>query len=221
MTPVRERWLHLSSSGRNRRANLRAEDLDLAVQKAPWTVMMKNAAAFALLFLVSACGQTRAAPSSPKEEAAPVRAAPVDRGAVLAILRAAGTVHPKDERALSFKVGGVVARIRVNAGDPVKRGQVLAELDTTEVAVAARQAKEGLRKAERDRDRALSLAEQDVAPRAMAEDAETAAEVARAGVAGAEFNLERAVLKAPDDGWVEERLAEPGRWWRPAARSCG
>jgi multidrug efflux system membrane fusion protein len=34
--------------------------------------------------------------------------------------------------------------------------------------------------------------------------------VARAAAEAAEFNLRRAVLTAPDDGWVEERLAEPG-----------
>ncbi len=90
-----------------------------------------------------------------------------------------------------------MARIRVAAGEQVRRGQVLAELDVTEVAAAVRQAREGLAKAERDRDRARTLADQDVVPRAVAEDAETATQVARAGVSGAEFNLRQAVLLAP------------------------
>jgi membrane fusion protein, multidrug efflux system len=167
-------------------------------------------AALAAALATAACSAPRAAPAAPTAAPAPVRAAAVARGAVPAPIRAAGTVHPKDERALSFKVGGLVARIGVAAGDRVRRGQVLAELDATEVAAAVRQAREGLAKAERDRDRARTLADQDVAPRALAEDAETAAQVARAGVSGAEFNLRRAVLTAPDDGWVEERLAEPG-----------
>jgi RND family efflux transporter MFP subunit len=63
-----------------------------------------------------------------------------------------------------------------------------------------------------------------VVPRAVAEDAETATQVARAGAEAAEFNLRRAVLTAPDDGWVEERMAEPGEVvapGRPVLRVSG
>jgi RND family efflux transporter MFP subunit len=146
------------------------------------------------------------------------------RGALPVPVRVAGTVHPKDERLLSFKVGGLVARIRVEAGERVRRGQVLAELDATELAAGVRQAREALAKAERDRDRARALAAEDVVPRAVAEDADTAARVAGAGAEAAEFNLRRAVLSAPDDGWVEERMAEPGEVvapGRPVLRVSG
>jgi RND family efflux transporter MFP subunit len=162
------------------------------------------------LLLASACSSSRAAPADPSSAAVPVRSTPVTRGALPAPVRAAGTVRPKDERMLSFKVGGLVSRVRVNAGDRVRRGQVLAELDATELLAGVRQAREGLAKAERDRDRAGTLAAEEVVPRALAEDAETATRVAHAGAEAAEFNLRRAVLTAPDDGWVEERLAEPG-----------
>jgi len=164
----------------------------------------------ASLLLAAACSSSRAAPAPAEDAPIPVRAVPVARGALPAPVRAAGTIHPKDERLLSFKVGGLVARIRVEEGDRVRRGQVLAELDATELSAGVRQAREGLAKAERDRDRARALAAEDVVPRALAEDAETATRVARAGAEAAEFNLRRAVLTAPDDGWVEERMAEPG-----------
>ena len=165
------------------------------------------AAPLAAFLFGSGCSPSHAAPP---EAAVAVRSAPVTRGTLLAKVRAAGTVHPKDERLLSFKVGGLVSRIRVNAGDPVRRGEILAELDPTELSAFARQAREGLEKAERDRDRARALFSEEVVPRAQAEDAETAARVARAGAEAAEYNLRRAVLSAPDDGFVEERLAEPG-----------
>lgn len=176
------------------------------------------------LFLAAACSSSSAAPAPPAAVAVPVRSAPVTRGVLPVPVRAAGNVHPKDERMLSFKVGGLVARIRVNEGDRVRRGQVLAELDATELGAGVRQAREGLAKAERDRDRARALAAEDVVPRAVAEDAETATRVARAGAEAAEFNLRRAVLTAPDDGWVEERMAEPGEVvapGRPVLRVSG
>lgn len=168
------------------------------------------AALAALLVLASACSRTVAAPPPAAPAAVSVRALPVTRGAVEIPVRASGTVHPKDERLLAFKVGGLVARVHVQAGDRVRGGQVLAELDATELAAGARQARAGLAKAERDLSRVRGLTDQDVAPRAAAEDAETAARVARAAAAAAEFNLRRAVITAADDGWVDQRLAEPG-----------
>jgi RND family efflux transporter MFP subunit len=167
-------------------------------------------AALALAAFASSCSAPHAEPAPEGDPAVPVRAAPVERGPFSRPVRAAGTVAAKDERSLSFKVGGVVSRIAVQAGERIRRGQTLAVLDATEVSAAVRQAREGLAKAERDRTRARALAAADVAPRAAAEDAETAAEVAGAAVQAAEFNLRRTVLLAPDDGWVELRLAEPG-----------
>jgi RND family efflux transporter MFP subunit len=178
----------------------------------------------ASLFLAGGCTSSRAAPAPADGAPVPVRSAPLTRGALALPVRVAGTVHPKDERLLSFKVGGLVARIQVEAGDRVRRGQVLAELDATELSAGVRQAREALAKAERDRDRARTLAAEDVAPRALAEDAETATRVAHAGAEAAEFNLRRAVLTAPDDGWVEERMAEPGEVvapGRPVLRVSG
>jgi membrane fusion protein, multidrug efflux system len=168
------------------------------------------AALGAALLVGGACSSPLAAPAASPPAAVPVRASPVARGVLPVPVRASGTVHPKDERVLAFKVGGLVARVRVQAGDHVRRGEVLAELDATELAAGARQAREGLSKAERDAVRARALADQGALPRSAAEDAETAARVARAAADAADFNVRRAVLAAQDDGWVEQRLTEPG-----------
>jgi RND family efflux transporter MFP subunit len=72
------------------------------------------------------------------------------------------------------------------------------------------QAREALAKARRDAARVAHLVAEETAPRAAAEDASTAEAVAAAGLAAAEFNLRHATLTAPDDGWVDRRLAEPG-----------
>ncbi|HVO19268.1 MAG TPA: efflux RND transporter periplasmic adaptor subunit [Anaeromyxobacter sp.] len=189
----------------------------------PRSTLLRPALAASLL-LASACASSGAAPAPAEGAPVPVRSQPVTRGALPVPLRVAGTVHPKDERMLSFKVGGLVARIRVEEGERVRRGQVLAELDATELSSGARQAREGLAKAERDRDRARALAAQEVVARAVAEDAETATRIAQAGAEAAEFNLRRSVLTAPDDGWVEERMAEPGEViapGRPVLRVSG
>jgi membrane fusion protein, multidrug efflux system len=125
-------------------------------------------------------------------------------------VRAAGVVGPRDEWDLSFKVGGVIARVAVREGEAIRKGQFLALLDATEVEAGARQTKAGLVKAERDLERAKTLRASEAVPKLVGDDAETAVAVARAALDGALFNLRRTVLVAPDDGWVDARMAEPG-----------
>lgn len=161
--------------------------------------------------LLQGCNPAAAAPApAPAEEVVPVRTAPVARGPVERPIRAAGLVTTKDEWALAFKVGGVLAAVEVHEGQAVRRGQVLARLDDTELAAGVRQAREGLEKARRDAARVATLVQAESAPRQAGDDARTALAVAEAALTAAEFNLRHATLAAPDDGWVDHRLAEPG-----------
>ena len=136
---------------------------------------------------------------------AAVTAGPVDRP-----IHGTGVVRSKSEADLSFKVGGVVTSVLVEEGARVKRGQVLARLDPTEVDAALRQAKEGAAKAERDRDRVRRLHASGALPVAELENAETAVSLSRAAVDAATFNVRRSVIVAPDDGRVDRRMLEPG-----------
>ena len=91
------------------------------------------------------------------DAATPVRTAPVADTLLARLIVAAGTVAPKDEIALSFKVGGVIARIAVNAGDAVRAGQLLAALDLREIEAALSKTRSAVDKAERDLARARRL----------------------------------------------------------------
>jgi RND family efflux transporter MFP subunit len=155
------------------------------------------------------CARTAAAPAAPEEVVA-VRTVAVDRSPASRTVRAAGTVAARDAWTLAFAGGGVVGEVLVREGQPVRRGQLLASLDTTPLAAQARQAHEALAKASRDRDRIRSLAAQEAAPATAAQDAETGLEVAAAAARAADFALARARLVARDDGWVDRRLVEPG-----------
>ena len=176
---------------------------------------MTRPALAALLAVATACTSSHAAPSGAAEPALPVRTAAVERGPIARPVRAAGTVAAKDERELSFKAGGIVARVDAREGMEVRRGQLLAALDTTELAAGVRQAREAAVKARRDRDRARLLRTGGSIAIAQAEDAETATNVAEAALQAAEFNLRNAVLVAPDDGWVDRRTVEPGETISP------
>jgi HlyD family secretion protein len=72
----------------------------------------------------------------------------VGRGDISSTVSATGSVLPEREANLNFQGTGSVAKVAVKVGDQVKTGQVLAELDTTDIELAVRQAEIALRQAE-------------------------------------------------------------------------
>jgi len=165
-------------------------------------------AALAALALLAACGGDAPADPAATREAAPVRTAPAERASVDAAVRAVGILTPRDEVRLSFKVGGVVERIAVDAGDRVRAGQVLAVLRGTEVDAAVAQAAEAVEKSRRDLERAKQLRVDEVATQEQVEDLTTAYNVARSNLQAVQFNARFANIVAPADGVVLQRLAE-------------
>lgn len=90
--------------------------------KSLWTVSLLAAAG-----LSSGCGSK--APVAARETAVPVRVrkpASVDRQSAI---RAGGTVEARESAEIGFQLAGRVARVFVEEGQPVQRGQILAELD--------------------------------------------------------------------------------------------
>jgi HlyD family secretion protein len=59
-------------------------------------------------------------------------------------ITALGTVLPAQQLKLSFSVGGPVRGVKVQVGSEVKAGDLLAELDTTDLELAVREAEDGL-----------------------------------------------------------------------------
>lgn len=70
------------------------------------------------------------------------------RGDVTTTVSASGTVAAVNSRTLSFGASGTVASVKVKAGDTVKAGQVLAKLDTGDLADAVNAAEDGVDSAE-------------------------------------------------------------------------
>lgn len=126
-------------------------------------------------------------------------------------VEATGVVGAREELPLAFKIGGVVARVAVEDGQVVTAGQLLAELEQPEIGAEVRRAEAGAAQAARELARARALYRDSVISRAALEGAETAADVAQAGVEIARFNQRYAVIRAPAAGTVLRRMAEPGQ----------
>jgi len=170
--------------------------------------------------IVAACSTGEARETATQEPVSvPVRAEGVTRQLVARPIAASGTFGPKDEVALSFKIGGVVSRVDVDEGDEVRAGDLLASLDLSEIDAQLARARSGAAKAERDMERVRRLHADSVATLAQLQDAETAAEVARADLQAAEFNHRHAVVTAPSDGVILARAVEPGETVGPGARA--
>ncbi|MCC7052089.1 MAG: efflux RND transporter periplasmic adaptor subunit [Gemmatimonadaceae bacterium] len=172
-----------------------------------------------VLLLLAGCGRDDApkAAVTPTDAGVPVRVTTLGQGGGAAgqRLTVSGTLAGKEEVALAFKIGGVIARIAVDPGDAVRAGQVLAELRPTEIAAQVASAAEGRNKAERDLARVTRLYADSVATLEQLQDARTALEVASNTQRVAQFNADYAVIRAPGDGIVLGRMAEPGQVVEP------
>jgi membrane fusion protein, multidrug efflux system len=156
--------------------------------------------------VVVGCGRPPPTPTPPA--AVTVRTAPVVREKVLRPIRAAGRLGGKQEMSLAFRSAGTVDRILVREGQTVRRGQVLATLDTLDADAALVQATAAYQKAERDRARLEGLVAAGAAARVSVQDAETSVELARAALRQARHARVVSELRAPDDGQVQRRLVE-------------
>jgi len=171
----------------------------------------------ALLMLSAACGGAEAAPAAEEEVRIAVRVVTPESRSTMPAIVLSGTLGAKEEIPLAFKIGGVVARVSVEAGQSVAEGQVLAELSLAEIDAQVSAAREGRDKAQRDLTRAERLLADSVATRSQVEDARTQLDVVSAQLRAAEFNRQYAVIRAPASGIVLRRALEVGQLVGPNA----
>lgn len=137
----------------------------------------------------------------------------------------AGEVRAREEAVLAFRVGGKLVSRRVDVGDEVGRGALLAELDpgdlrlqagTVSAQLAAARAE--LERAAAERARFASLASEQLVSRSALDAAETAHAAAAAQVRAIESQLDvarnqaaYAQLRAPTEGVIAARHVEAGQ----------
>ncbi len=168
---------------------------------------------FALLVLAS-CGTEDSADTAKKEtngdNSIPVRIAPVEQKNIVLSIHASGQVASDREAKPAFKIGGVVAKMDAGEGSFVKKGQLLASLDLTEISAQVQQADEAVAKAERDLQRAENLYADSVATLENVQDAQTGVNVAEQNLRMANFNKNYAEIRSPISGKVIKKLVNTG-----------
>lgn len=173
-------------------------------------VVLRGIAAPIGVLALAACAGSGASSSPAHDDPRPVRVAAVTDTMLAPVVRAAGTLGSRDEITLSFKVGGIAARVAVDEGDRVTAGQVLATLEMREVDAGLAKARAAVEKAARELARLERLAAESVATAVQVQDAGTAVTIARADLDAAAFNRARAVIAAPAAGVILRRHARSG-----------
>ena len=111
---------------------------------------------------------------------------------------ATGTITPKRQEDLSFAVSGEVTSVRVEAGDHVKKGEVLARLDDSTLLAQRDAARSSVEAAETQ----LEEDEDDDASDSQLAADEASLAAARAQLAEAQKSLAEATLRSPIKGTV-------------------
>lgn len=110
--------------------------------------LLRLAPPLLLAVLLSACGKQAAAPEPERA----VRTQLVNAGVASASHEYAAEVKARVESRLSFRVSGKLLERRVNLGDAVKAGQVLARIDGQDLKLAEAAATAGVAAARTNRD---------------------------------------------------------------------
>jgi membrane fusion protein (multidrug efflux system) len=162
----------------------------------------------AIAFLLAACS---AGDDSTRPEEAPpipIRVANVLPTESADTFRAVGTVRLRREIDLGFTTPGRIATIAVEAGDRVRKGQLLAALDTTTVGADLAAAAAERTRTQADLARARDLFAKGWVTRARLDSAEAAYRAAAAATTSAQFSATTARIVAPADGHILRRMAE-------------
>ena len=151
------------------------------------------------------CGSSSDAP--PAAKAVPtVRVALVATAASAQEIQAIGTAVWRQETPLGFTSDGQISRILVNEGDLVRRGQLLATLDTTPIAAELSVAQAEARRSQSELKRLEQLYRNGWVTKQRLEAAQASAQVSSAQVRARGFAVQTAQVIAPSSGVVLARL---------------
>jgi RND family efflux transporter MFP subunit len=168
--------------------------------------------ALALVGLLNGCGHKapHATGTAPEPPPVPVQVVKAELRPVSATEEVVGTVRAKLRANLEAKVAGRITQMPVVAGQAVKRGDLIAQLEVQEIQARLDQARAAAEQAERDLQRYATLLQQKAVTQAEYDGMEARARIARATVAEATTMLEYARITAPFDGVVSRKFADVG-----------
>lgn len=166
-------------------------------------------------FLLSSCGSKKSELN--EEQLIPVKTVKVEYKEYAIPVISSGVVTSKREARLSFKTGGIINKLYVKMGDQVRKGQLLATLDMTEINAQVTQAKNGRDKAQRDFDRVNNLFIENAATMEQKQNVQTGLDVAEQSLRIAKFNQQYSSIYATESGRAIQKFMNEGELASPGA----
>ncbi|MEO7043569.1 MAG: efflux RND transporter periplasmic adaptor subunit [Gemmatimonadaceae bacterium] len=170
------------------------------------------------LFALLACGKKDAADEATGTPVVTVETAQVTTATFVPSVRAVGTVVPSPTgyAELSAPAPSRVARVLVTAGQSIRAGEPLVELDAAALKATASGADAALTSAQSAYDRASRLAQQGILPRKAVDQATSDLAQAKAAAVGAQRTYALSTLRSPISGVVTKMNAVTGASVDPA-----
>ncbi|HMD62040.1 MAG TPA: efflux RND transporter periplasmic adaptor subunit [Opitutaceae bacterium] len=136
--------------------------------------------------------------------------AAVHKGAVSMPIAVTGIVRPFRHATIAAKVMGTIEEIPVSLGQAVSAGNVLARISADEIGARVAQSQAQFSQVRRDLTRERDLFAQNASTAEMVRDLEDRLAIAQAAVREAEAMESYTTVRAPFDGVVALKLANPG-----------
>lgn len=175
----------------------------------------------ALIAIVSisvfSCKGKKQAEQTAINDTIPVKMYSIQKEMAQEKMEASGQFTTEDETYLAFKTGGIIQHVFVKEGDRVKKGQLLASLNMTEIQAQVQQAKIALEKAQRDNKRAENLYRDSVATLEQVQNSRTGLDIAQQQFNAARFNENYSEIRATNDGYVLKKFANDGQVIAPGS----
>lgn len=144
-----------------------------------------------------------------------VRVVTVERGPAIEAVYATGQVEPTVLVPIAPRSGGRLIALEADEGQFVKRGQVLARIESVELQRSVEEARARERQAQTLVDRTRTLVAQQFVSAAELDRVRNDLDAARAALARAQAMLDYNLLTAPADGMVLRRDGERGQFIAP------
>lgn len=147
-----------------------------------------------------------------QEPALPVVTQIVEPRVMDEMLHVPGRLEPLVRAVLSAEQDGLIVELNADKGDAVTKGQLLLRIDGRTWEQVRRRAEVEIRDAEKDVVRWRELREAGAVSATDYEAIQSRRDRAEIAIAEAEVFLSQCEVRSPLDGWVNDRMVEPGEY---------
>ena len=173
--------------------------------------MNRNISFFAMTLLLIACGRhDNKSVSADSQEAIKVTTAVVKSSDSLNVLAYSGTIEAFQTIPVSFQTAGTVESVFLDEGMPVRKGQLLATLDTKDLMNMFKLSEAQYNQALDAYNRLKTVHQNGSLTEIKWVEMESNLKQAESSMNIAKNNLDKAQLRAPESGFIGKRNIEPG-----------